>query len=226
MKYSKIRTGKFIERPNRFIALVEIDGRTERCHVKNTGRCKEIFLPGTTVVLEEPDNPNRKTPFDVIAAYKGDRLINIDSQAPNKTFLEFLPSSGIISDIEEIRPEYTHGDSRFDVFVKYAKGEAFIEIKGVTLEKDGLTLFPDAPTERGLKHVRELMQCVDEGYDAYIVFVVQMKDVNGFTPNYEMHKEFGDAVKEASEKGVHVLAFDCDVTEDGMTIKDPVKIVL
>lgn len=205
--------------------MVDVDGTIERCHVKNTGRCREILTEGATVVLETAGK-ERKTKYDLIAVYKNDMLINIDSQAPNRAFHEYLLSSRPVNGIEEIRPEFTHGDSRFDFFVKADGKKMFMEVKGVTLEEDGIALFPDAPTERGLKHVRELMKAVNEGYDAYIVFVIQMKHVAEFTPNRTMHPEFADAVKEAAKKGVNVIALDCIVTENSMVIDSPVRVIL
>lgn len=220
MRYGKVVTGSFVSRPNRFIAYCEIDGSVEKVHVKNTGRCKEILVPGAKAVLAESDNPDRKTRFDLIAAYKGDILINIDSQAPNKAFGEFLRESDILPEGSVIRPEFTHGDSRFDFHVDTPEGEIYIEVKGVTLEHDGLCSFPDAPTERGVKHLRGLMRCIDEGHSAWAVFVVQMRGMKSFTPNYATHEEFGKVLEEAESKGVRVLVFQCDVTEDSMTVVD------
>lgn len=223
MKYKNVTTGIFLSRPNRFIAYVDVDGTVQKCHVKNTGRCKEILIEGVKVILEKSSNPERKTGYDLIAAYKGDRLINIDSQVPNAVVAESLPSLGIIKDLRSIRREVTHGDSRFDIFAD-ADTPTFIEVKGVTLEDDGVVLFPDAPTERGLKHLRGLMKAVEEGYDAYVFLLVQMRSVEYFIPNYETHEEFGIVLKEASERGVHVIAYDCIVEEDSISIGDPVQV--
>ncbi len=165
MKYERIRTGSFIERQNRFIAYCEIDGKVEKCHVKNTGRCKEILVPGAKVVLYDSDNPSRKTRYDLIAVYKGQMLINIDSQAPNAAFKEFIPVSGLFKD-PMIYPEYTHGDSRFDFYIEDGVRKVFAEVKGVTLERNGRCLFPDAPTERGLKHLKGLLDARKEGYES------------------------------------------------------------
>lgn len=220
MRYGKVVTGTFVSRPNRFIAYCEIDGSVEKVHVKNTGRCREILVPGAKAVLAESDNPDRKTRFDLIAAYKGNILINIDSQAPNKAFGEFLEESDLLPKDSVLRPEFTHGDSRFDFHVDTPHGEIYIEVKGVTLEHDGLCSFPDAPTERGVKHLRGLMRCIEEGYSAWAVFVVQMRGMKSFSPNYATHEEFGSVLEEAESKGVRVLVFQCDVTEDSMTVVD------
>ena len=221
MKYDRVTTGTFISRPNRFIAKVEVNGMVETVHVKNTGRCKEILVPGTKVILYDSDNPDRKTRYDLIAAYKGDILINIDSQAPNAAFKEFIKEGGLFGDDPEIHPEFTHGDSRFDFFVRDGDRECFIEVKGVTLEFDGECRFPDAPTERGVKHVRGLMEALDEGYECYIALVVQMKGMKDFIPNYETHEEFGIVLEEAYRRGVKILVYDCIVTPDSMVVDSP-----
>lgn len=218
MRYPRTRRAVFLSRPNRFVALVDVDGETETVHVKNTGRCREILVPGAQVVLSESDNPSRRTRYDLVAVYKGDLLINIDSQAPNAAFGEFLPKSGLFSDDAVIRPEHTHSDSRFDFYVEDGERRAFLEVKGVTLEKDGVCMFPDAPTERGLKHIRGLERCVGEGYEAYAVFVVQMSGMRMFVPNYETHPEFGEELERAERNGVRVLVLECGVTEDSMTV--------
>lgn len=224
MRYGHIVAGTFIERPNRFIAYCEIDGKRERCHVKNTGRCKEILRPGVTVVLFDSENPERKTRYDLIAAYKGDMLINIDSQAPNKAFQEFIPESGLFGDDPKIHPEYTHGDSRFDFYIEDGERKIFVEVKGVTLEHDGICSFPDAPTERGLKHLRGLKRAVEEGYECYVAFVIQMKPMVYFTPNYATHEEFGQVLEEVNKAGVGILAYDCIVEPDSMTVDSPVPV--
>ncbi|MBQ7702340.1 MAG: DNA/RNA nuclease SfsA [Candidatus Methanomethylophilaceae archaeon] len=229
MKYDRVIQGTFMDRPNRFIANVRIKCEGDvpdpvvRCHVKNTGRCREILVEGSRVILEESNNPERKTRYDLIAVYKGDRLINIDSQVPNAVVAESLPSLGLIGGLKIIRREVTYGNSRFDI---YAEGyrKCFIEVKGVTLEKDGVVLFPDAPTERGLKHIHELEMAAKDGYDAYIILLVQMSDVRYFIPNYETHREFGEALEHASKNGVIVKAYDCIITEDFITIGKPVEI--
>ena len=218
MRYERVTTGTFISRPNRFIAYVDVDGTVEKCHVKNTGRCKEILVSGTKAILYDSDNPSRKTRYDLIAAYKGDLLINIDSQAPNAAFKEYIPSSGLFGDNPEIFPEYTHGDSRFDFYIEDGDRKCFVEVKGVTLEFDGVCMFPDAPTERGVKHVRGLMEALDEGYECYIALVVQMEGMRYFTPNYDTHEEFGIVLEEANKKGVKILVLECRNTPDTMEI--------
>lgn len=223
MRYENVTSGIFLERPNRFIAKVEIDGKIEICHVKNTGRCKEILVKGCRVILSISDNPERKTKYDVIAAYKGERLINIDSQVPNAVAEECIPSLNMIKGLRSIKREVTYGNSRFDLFCE-AERPTFVEVKGVTLEKDGIVMFPDAPTERGVKHLKELMDCVNNGYDAYLFLLIQMSDVRYFTPNYDTHEEFGIVLKEASENGVQIVAYDSAVEEDSITVKDPVEI--
>jgi len=222
MIYRNVVTGTFLQRPNRFIAYCKVEGRTEKCHVKNTGRCKEILVPGAKVVLFDSDNPDRKTRYDLIAAYKGDMLINIDSQAPNKAFHEFIASSGLFGKDPKVVPECTHGDSRFDFYIEDGDRRIFVEVKGVTLEKNGVCSFPDAPTERGLKHLRGLQRAVEEGYECYAAFVVQMKPMKCFTPNYETHEEFGEVLEEVHRNGVGILVYDCVVTPDSMTLDSPV----
>ena len=231
MKYNKITEGRFISRPNRFIAEVEIDGKREIVHVKNTGRCRELLLEGVRVWLYDSENPQRKTRYDLIAvekerAGKEPVLINIDSQIPNSAAAEWLPVSKLFSDSAKIRREVTFGASRFDFYIEDGTRRAFLEVKGVTLERDGVVLFPDAPTERGVKHIDELVSCLDEGYEAYILFVVQMKEVEVFRPNDEMHKAFGDALRRAASRGVKIIAMDCIVTPDSMMIDKPIKVEL
>lgn len=221
MRYGRTVRGTFVSRPNRFIAKVLVDGTEETVHVKNTGRCREILVPGATVILEDSGNPSRKTRYDLIAAYKGDTLINIDSQAPNRAFAEFIPRSGLFGDDPEVFPEHTHGDSRFDFYIESGERRIFVEVKGVTLEHDGVCMFPDAPTERGLKHLRGLERCVEEGYEAYVALVVQMKGMRVFVPNYDTHREFGEEMERAERAGVGVLVYDCAVTEDSMAVDSP-----
>lgn len=224
MKYENIVKGVFIERPNRFIAICEINGKEEVCHVKNTGRCKELLVKGATVYLEKSNNPNRKTKYDLIAVYKGERLINMDSQVVNKVALEFMPK--LFENIIKIKPEYKYGNSRLDIYIETDTEKIFVEVKGVTLENDGVVRFPDAPTERGVKHLNELQKAVTEGYRAYVLFIVQMNDVKYFEPNRETHPQFADALKQAKENGVIPLAFICDVTQDTIEITKeiPIKI--
>lgn len=231
MKYKKMVEAKFIERPNRFVAYCDIDGQIEKVHVKNTGKCKELLVPGYTVYLEESDNPNRQTKYSLIAVKKGDRLINMDSQVTNKMVYESLENKSLVlpgfdEEITLIKPEKTYGNSRFDVYIEGKTKKAFIEVKGCTLEIDGVIKFPDAKTERGVKHVRELIEARKDGYLAYIIFVIQMDDVLYFTPNIEMHKEFGDVLKEAEESGVNILAYDSLVEIDNIKLNKPVKVIL
>jgi sugar fermentation stimulation protein A len=226
MKYQNVRDGIFISRPNRFIAEVELDGRCERVHVKNTGRCRELLTPGATVYLQEAANLNRSTRYDLIVAKKGERLINMDANAPNIAFYEYLQNGLHIDGVTSIKPEAKHGSSRFDFYVEARNRRIFIEVKGVTLEEDGVVMFPDAPTERGVKHLNELTRCVLDGYEAQVVFVVQMSDVLYFTPNTKMHPAFGDALVSAQKTGVAIAAFDCDVAPDSMTIGKAVEVRL
>lgn len=225
MTYENMVPGIFLARPNRFIAHVQIGGQTEIVHVKNTGRCRELLVPGCTVYCQRSSNPNRKTAFDLIAVQKGDRLINMDSQAPNRAAGEWL-SSGGLGEISELKAEVKHGDSRYDFsFLKDGK-RCFLEVKGCTLEHDGVCAFPDAPTERGAKHIRGLTAAAREGYGAYILFVIQMSDVKYIRPHDETDPEFGKALREASQNGVQVLAMDCAVTPDTMEIRLPVLVKL
>ena len=230
MKYANVKKASFLSRPNRFIAYCEVDGKTETVHVKNTGRCRELLVPHATVYLAVSDNPERKTKYDLVAVEKnterGNILINMDSQAPNAVAYEWLCAGGIFGEGAKVRREVTFGNSRFDLYVEQEDRKAFIEVKGVTLENDGVVYFPDAPTERGIKHLRELAIAWEAGYEAYVLFVVQMKDVHTFTPNDEMHKAFGDALRDAAVSGVTVLAYDCVVTPDTLTIDAPIKIEL
>jgi len=226
MTYTNTHKGTFLARPNRFIAHVEIGGKTEVVHVKNTGRCIELLVPGAEVVLQKSDNPARKTQYDLIAVWKDLRLINIDSSAPNKVFLEYLQSGRYMAGITHIKPEAKYGHSRFDFYVEAGARKIFIETKGVTLERDGVVLFPDAPTERGVRHLNELRQCIADGYEAQVIFIVQMRDVQYFTPNNQLHPAFGASLAAAKNAGVEVLAFDCMVTEDSLSINQPVPIQL
>ena len=226
MQYHCIKKGRFVERPNRFIAYVEIDGNIEKCHVKNTGRCKELLIPGVTVYVDENHNPNRKTKFSLISVEKEGRFVNMDSQAPNKAVLEWLKEGKFLEDSIEIKPECKYGDSRFDFYVKTKTRELFIEVKGVTLEENGIVRFPDAPTERGVKHINELIKAVEEGYEAMILFVIQMEKVIYFEPNDITHKAFGDALREAKQKGVIIKAMDCSVSPNHMEIMNEVEVRL
>ena len=225
MQYSNMVQGAFVSRPNRFIAYVRIDGKEEICHVKNTGRCKELLTPGATVWCQHFDNPNRKTQYDLIAVQKGRRLINMDSQAPNAAAKEWLQSGGL-GQITDLKSETFHGDSRFDFSFVLDGKKCFLEVKGVTLETDGVCAFPDAPTQRGVKHLKGLTQAVQEGYVGYVLFVIQMQDVCHLHPNDNTDPAFGQALRNAAREGVKVLAMDCRVTEDTMTIRQPVLVCL
>ena len=225
MNYERIIQGIFRSRPNRFIAYVEIDGKAEVCHVKNTGRCRELLIPGATVYLQKAENPQRKTAYDLIAVKKGSRLINMDSQIPNAVFREWAENGGI-KDLSLIKGEQKFGNSRLDFYIETKFKKIFAEVKGVTLEKDGVVMFPDAPTERGIKHINELISCQSQGYEPWIVFIIQMSGVKYFTPNYETHADFGKALKIAKEKGVKILALECGVTENSIvaTVEIPVEL--
>ena len=225
MRYDNMTPGTFLARPNRFIAHVQIDGQTEVVHVKNTGRCRELLVPGCTVYCQRSDNPNRKTKFDLIAVRKGDRLINMDSQAPNRAAGEWLKNGGL-GEITDLRAEVKHGDSRFDFAFRKDGRQCFLEVKGCTLEEDGVCAFPDAPTERGTKHIRGLAKAAGEGCGAYILFVIQMSDVKYIRPHDETDPEFGKALREAAQNGVTVLAMDCAVTPESMEIRLPVLVKL
>ena len=225
MQYANMVPGTFLARPNRFIAHVEIGGQVEVVHVKNTGRCRELLPVGAQVWCQRSDNPNRKTNYDLITVRKGQRLINMDSQAPNIAAKEWLLSGGL-GPAENVRAETTHGDSRFDFSFTLEGRPCFLEVKGVTLEIDGVCAFPDAPTERGAKHLRGLQKCVEEGFGGYVLFVIQMADVQYLHPNDATDPNFARALREAAAAGVQVLAVDCTVTEDEMTIGKFVPVVL
>lgn len=236
MKYEHILTGTFLKRPNRFIAHVMINGREEVCHVKNTGRLREFLVPGAELLVEfHPDAAalGRKTAYSVIGVYKENAgynherlLINMDSQAPNQAAAEWLSEGGLSLDITEVKREVTYHESRFDLAFKEEGCPSFMEVKGVTLEHDGAAMFPDAPTERGVKHIMELRDAAMEGYHAYVLFVIQMKGILSFSPNRTTHPEFADALKLASESGVHILARDCIITKQEMKIDMPVDVIL
>lgn len=226
MEYKNIRQAKFISRKNRFTAEILIDGKVQLCHVKNTGRLKELLLKDARVYVEEHDDASRKTRFSLIAVQKGGEVVNIDSQAPNKVFYEWVRNGGFIDGVTLIKPEKTFGNSRFDCYIEAGDRKMFVEVKGVTLEKNGVALFPDAPTERGVKHLRELCECKKEGYEASIVFVVQMKGVHSFTPNSDTHAEFAKTLKECALCGVDVICVDCEVTPSTLKIDERVKIRL
>lgn len=226
MRYKDIKKGIFIERPNRFIAYVELEGRRETVHVKNTGRCKELLKAGTAVYIEECKNPERKTKWDLIAVEKGERLVNIDSQAPNKLVKEWLEKGNFLKNITCIKPEYTYGNSRIDLYVEADGRKILIEVKGVTLEEENIVRFPDAPSERAVKHVEELERAVADGFEAYVFFVVQLEGAVKFMPNTDTHPAFADALKKASRAGVKVVAYDCTVAEDRIEIRNEVLVEL
>ena len=252
MKYNQVVPGIFLQRPNRFIAYVLIDGKEEICHVKNTGRCRELLIPGCTVYCVVSDNPQRKTKYDLIAVEKivesqtifanagtpsqsikespetnSKLLVNMDSQAPNTAVKEWLQSGASpFQKIDFLKPEYKYGNSRFDFYLECNNRKIFLEVKGVTLEDNGVVLFPDAPTERGVKHVRELIRCLEEGFETYVLFVVQMERALYFTPNRKTHPQFADALCEAKNAGVQLLAYTCKVTPDEMKIDKELKISL
>ncbi len=228
MKYRNIFKAKFIERPNRFIALVDIDGVVEKAHVKNTGRCRELLIKDADVILEKSDNEERKTKYSLIAVYKGKTLVNMDSQVPNSVAAEAL-ADGKIAEIgvpDFIKREVTFGSSRFDIYFEKDGKKGFIEVKGVTLENDGVAAFPDAPTDRGRKHINELIKAKNEGYEAYILFVIQMKGVNEFVPNRNTDLEFSKTLLEAEKAGVRVVAYDCIVNESSIEVDKPIKVRL
>lgn len=226
MQYGKILPARFLSRPNRFVARVEAEGEELVCHVKNTGRCWELLVPGATVWLEESPNPSRKTKFDLIAVEKGDRLINMDAQAPNKVFGEWAAAGGFRECLTLLRPETTYGSSRFDFYWESSKSRGFVEVKGVTLEEDGVVRFPDAPTLRGVKHLDELVKAHEAGYEAAVCFVIQMENVRWFAPNDVTHPEFGQALRRAAQAGVEILAMDCAVTPQSLTMGKSVPIRL
>ena len=220
MKYENIEPGIFRSRPNRFIAKIEIQGKEETVHVKNTGRCRELLQPGACVYVERAGNPERKTKWDLIAVKKGERMINMDSQAPNQLVKEWIEEGNLFQNVTKIQPEYTHGSSRFDLYVEADGQKILIEVKGVTLEEDGRVRFPDAPSDRAVKHVEELIRCMEDGYEAYLLLVIQMKGVTRFEPNWDTHREFGETLQKAQKAGVHILAYDCLVEPDRMEIQD------
>lgn len=223
LQYGEVRQAYFLERPNRFIAHVELEGETVVCHVKNTGRCRELLVPGATVYLERGTNPARRTAWDLIAVEKGHRLINMDAQAPNRIFAQWIRQQepGIA-----VHPEYRYGDSRLDFCLERPEGLHLVEVKGVTLEREGHCLFPDAPTERGVRHLHELMRAVEEGHRATAFFVIQMADVLDFAPNDTTHPAFGEALREAARRGVEIAAYTCRVTPETVTLDAPVPVRL
>lgn len=226
MNYPNIKQGRFLARPNRFVALVELEEKPVTCHVKNTGRCRELLTERAVVYVTESDNPARKTRYDLVAVEKGALLINMDSQAPNRAVEEWLRSGGLFADLTLLKPECRYGNSRFDFYIETPNEKAFLEVKGVTLEENGAALFPDAPTQRGIKHLQELCACQQEGYQAYVIFVVQMLGCQYFAPNMRTHPAFGEALRQAAQCGVHILARECKVTPGSLEIKGALPVCL
>lgn len=224
MVYQNMKRAVFVDRPNRFIANIELDGRREVCHVKNTGRCRELLMPDTEIFVQELSAPGRRTGCDLISVWKGDRLINMDSAAPNKVFAEWVAKGCLFQNIKLLKPEQCFGGSRFDFYIEADGRRAFAEVNGVTLEEGGAVRFPDAPTERGVKHLHELINCLAAGFDAYLIFIVQMKGVKYMEPNWATHPAFGEALREAKQAGVRILALDCRVTEDSIAAEDYVEV--
>lgn len=226
MRYERVCPAVFRARPNRFVAEVELNGRMETVHVKNTGRCRELLVPGHTVYLEKSGNPARKTAYDLIAVEKGRLLINMDSQAPNRVFAEWAQAGGFRKDLSLLKPEQTWGSSRFDFYWEAGGEKGFVEVKGCTLEENGLAMFPDAPTQRGVRHLRELAGAQREGYRCALCVVIQMKGCGAFCPNERTHPEFGQALRQAAQAGVEILAVDCRVTPDSLRVDAPVPVLL
>jgi len=227
MIYKNIIEAEFVRRTNRFIAVVKINGKEETVHVKNTGRCKELLIPGSLVYLEKSDNPFRKTQYDLVAVLKnGETIVNMDSQVVNEVAFDWLRKGNIFPKGSKIKREVRYGNSRFDIYMENGLRKAFLEVKGVTLEDNGSARFPDAPTERGIKHVNELINCLNEGYEAYILFVIQMKGVTFFSPNDLTHKAFGDTLRTAYKAGVKIKAVDCIVSSNSIDIDSEVEIRL
>ena len=224
MNYENTVEARFIDRPNRFIAHVELEGETVVCHVKNTGRCRELLVPGAKVLLQGSDNPKRKTAYDLVAVWKGERLINMDANAPNAVFGQWLKEGGLGFVPELIKPEFNHGDSRFDFYFEHEGKPCLAEVKGVTLEENGVVRFPDAPTLRGVKHLHGLRAALAEGFRCYAVFVIQMRPVKHFEPAWDKHRDFGLALTEAAKAGVEVLALDCEVSPRGLAIAQQVPV--
>ena len=224
MRYENMERGRFLARPNRFIARVELNGQVETVHVKNTGRCRELLRPGAAVYLERSENPARRTAFDLIAVDKDGLLVNMDAQAPNRVFGEFARTFDPTA--VDVKPEFVYGASRLDFCLTTPAGLHLVEVKGVTLEENGHARFPDAPTERGVKHLHELMRAVTEGHRATVFFVLQMAGMTDFAPNDDTHPAFGAALRQAAEAGVHVAAYGCRVTPDTLELDRPVPVIL
>ena len=226
IRYDNMVKGSFFSRPNRFLAHVVIDGKEEICHVKNTGRCKELLLPGAEVWCQHHDDPSRKTAWSLITVRKGERLVNIDSQIPNKLAAEYVKNGGLGFVPDVVKTEKTYGNSRFDVYYEAGERRGFVEVKGVTLEEDGIARFPDAPTDRGRKHLLELQTAAANGYEAGVLFVIQMPDMVRFEPNWLRDPAFAEALCQVSQNGVRVRAVECAVTPDTLTITKEVSILL
>ena len=226
MRYEKIKSGIFIKRPNRFVAHVLTEGKEEICHVKNTGRCRELLIPGVSVILAEGKGTGRKTKYDLVAVNKGGQWINMDSQAPNQAVWEWILEGNLFSKEARVQREKKYKASRFDLYVEEKDRKAFLEVKGVTLEENQTAKFPDAPTARGIKHIQELIQCTEEGNEAYLIFVIQMKGIREFCPNWDTQPELGENLIKAKNAGVHILAWDCRVTESEMKLDQPVFVNL
>lgn len=226
MNYERIREARFLARPNRFLATVELNGREEVCHVKNTGRCRELLIPGARIWIQEAANPLRKTKYDLISVEKGAEIVNIDSQIPNRVVEEWLFKKELFKDLSYLKAEKKYGDSRFDFYLEAGEEKIFMEVKGVTLEEEGIARFPDAPTERGIKHLQELVKCRMEGYQAYLIFVIQMKGVQAMEPNDRTHQAFGEALREAKKAGVQILAYDSFVTPDSIVLDKQIPVFL
>lgn len=226
MTYENIFPATFLSRPNRFVAEIELEGRRDICHVKNTGRCRELLTPGADIWVQKVHSPTRRTEYDLITVRKGDMLVNIDSAAPNRVFAQWVEGSGYFGETARIRPETVHGDSRFDFYIESGERRIFVEVKGVTLEHSGVAAFPDAPTERGVKHLHGLKRCVGEGFEAFAVFILQMDGMRYMIPNRDTHPEFAAALAEAKAAGVRLMALGCAVTESTIAVKDFVEVRL
>lgn len=226
IRYEKMKQGVFLSRPNRFVAHVRLDGREEICHVKNTGRCRELLLPGAEVWCQHHDDPGRKTAWSLITVRKGERLVNLDSQVPNKLALDYVKQGGLGFAPQMVKPEQTYGNSRFDLYYEAGERRGFVEVKGVTLEDGGVARFPDAPTQRGRKHLLELQAAVEAGFDAWVLFVIQMADIRRFEPNWPRDPDFAEALCRAAAHGVQVRAVECFVTEDSLAITKEVPVAL
>ncbi|QHI73376.1 DNA/RNA nuclease SfsA [Aminipila terrae] len=226
MIYDNIKPARFISRPNRFIANIEIDGKREISHVKNTGRCREFLIEGAEIYVQKAESVTRKTKYDLISVYKGKRLINMDSQVTNKVVQERLQEGFLFDNITLIRPESKYKNSRFDFYVEAEERKIYIEVKGVTLEENGVVMFPDAPTERGVKHLRELAECIQDGFEAYVIFVVQMADVKIFKANEKTHKAFAEMLTKVHNEGVNVLAYECAVTKNSIRMTRQLPVIV